>query len=98
MLRLHLLRHAEPLVMGSISSDKDRPLTEYGLKQCETLKTNLNLDWSDITIWCSAAIRTRETALNLLDTKTLPNVVFKEELYLTSMHNLLELIYIMNHQ
>jgi phosphohistidine phosphatase len=92
MLRLHLLRHAEPLVMGSISSDKDRPLTEHGLKQCETLKNNLNLDWSDITIWCSSAIRTRETAFYFLDPKTLTDVVFKEELYLTSMRNLIELI------
>ena len=92
MLRLHLLRHAEPLVMGSISSDKDRPLTEHGLKQCETLKNNLNLDWSDITIWCSSAIRTRETALHLLDTETLNNVCLKEELYHAAMDTLLRLI------
>jgi phosphohistidine phosphatase len=92
MLRLHLLRHAEPLFFGAFSSDKDRPLTEHGLEQCETLKNNLNLDWSNTTIWCSTAVRTRETAVHLLVSETLNNVVFKEELYHAAMSTLLQLI------
>lgn len=92
MLRLHLLRHAEPHVMGSFSSDKERSLSEYGRLQCETLKNNLNLDWSDITIWCSTANRTRETALNLIQTSAFEEIEFKEELYHATLGKLIGLI------
>ncbi len=92
MLRLHLLRHSEPHAFGSFKSDKERSLSEYGKMQCETLRTQLDLDWSDITIWCSTANRTRETALNLVPASVVENIEFKDELYHATIRMLFDLV------
>lgn len=92
MLRLHLLRHAEPLLFGSFSSDKERPLSENGLKQCNKLKENLNTNWDNCTIWCSSAHRTRQTALHVIESNYCDAIIYKNEMYHAPIDVLFHLI------
>ena len=92
MLRLHLLRHAEPLVFGSFSSDKERTLSDHGKTQCKMLKEKLSLDWSNLTVWCSTAQRTKETIDNIIDLSYIDDVEFKEELYHATLSKLIAMI------
>ena len=92
MLRLHLLRHAEPLLFGSFSSDKERPLSEHGLKQCKKIKENLQIDWENCTIWCSSAVRTRQTVLHVIESNYCDAIIYKNEMYHAPVDVLFHLI------
>lgn len=60
MKRLFLLRHAEASM--NAPSDRERPLTDHGLRQAEALGNTLReRDLLPDFVYCSPALRTRQT-------------------------------------
>ncbi|WP_039454774.1 SixA phosphatase family protein [Candidatus Jidaibacter acanthamoebae] len=92
MKKLFLLRHADA-PFNSSQSDFDRALSKKGKEECLYLnKYFLNNPVPEL-ILCSNAIRTKQTAeivLNNLSDKT--NLIFKQELYNSSINNLISII------
>ena len=93
-MNLFLIRHAKTEKTASSGRDFDRKLAEKGQKQGLELQKNLaDFDFKDVTIWCSDAIRTKQT-LSLID-EHFPsqNIEFKNELYLASLQEIRNLIW-----
>ena len=88
---VNFLRHAKTETTSSSGKDYDRNLAPKGRAQCEEIKKIVNSILSDETIiYCSAAIRTRQTAeLIFGDQKS---VSYSEELYLSTKEMILEFI------
>lgn len=93
-MNLFLIRHAKTEKTASSGRDFDRKLTEKGQKQgLELQKFLAEFDFEEVTIWCSDAIRTKQT-LSLID-EHFPsqNIEFKNELYLASSQEIRNLIW-----
>ncbi|MBA8666376.1 histidine phosphatase family protein [Holosporaceae bacterium 'Namur'] len=92
MKKLFLLRHGEaPLIKGL--SDFDRTLNKRGTEECLYLNKYFQNNPVPELILCSNAIRTKQTAeivLNNLSDET--NLIFKQELYNSSINNLISII------
>ncbi|MDG2153130.1 MAG: histidine phosphatase family protein [Crocinitomicaceae bacterium] len=88
---VNFLRHAKTETTSSSGKDYDRNLVPKGHTQCEEIKEILNSILSDETkIFCSAAMRTRQTAgLIFGDQKS---ASYFEELYLSNKETILEFI------
>lgn len=93
-MNLFLIRHAKTEKTASSGRDFDRQLAEKGQKQgLELQKFLAEFDFEEVTIWCSDAIRTKQT-LSLID-EHFPsqNIEFKNELYLASSQEIRNLIW-----
>ena len=88
-MRLHLLRHAEPLLFSNNSQDKTRELAQSGRNQCERLRGQLSRDWSNTALWCSTATRTLQTMRHSLDISSFHEVHLLDDLYNASLTSLL---------
>jgi phosphohistidine phosphatase len=93
MLSLALLRHAKSSWDAGDLEDFDRPLNERGRAAAPVMgKVLRERHFEPQLILCSSAARTRET-LSLLSSaegKPGPEVIFDDQLYLTSPDTLLE--------
>lgn len=88
---LYLIRHS--YAEGSSGkSDFDRPLTSEGSNTTRALGRYLiKSSFNPAIILCSTALRTRETALNLIEELEISdkNVVYKDDIYNASVRELL---------
>ena len=88
---VNFLRHAKTETTSSSGKDYDRNLAPKGHAQCEEIKKIVNSILSDETkIYCSAAVRTRQTAGLIFG--DLKSVSYFEELYLSTKETILEFI------
>lgn len=88
---VNFLRHAKTETTSSSGKDYDRNLAPKGHAQCEEIKKIVNSILSDETkIYCSSAVRTRQTAGLIFG--DLKSVSYFEELYLSTKETLLEFI------
>ena len=88
---VNFLRHAKTETTSSSGKDYDRNLAPKGHAQCEEIKKIVNSILSDETkIYCSAAVRTRQTAGLIFG--DLKSVSYFEELYLSTKEMILEFI------
>lgn len=91
-----LMRHSEAVVelSPSVSKDFDKPLTDNGINQLESVRTQLKLaSFLPDVVLCSPSVRTRQTLewiQEVLGTNV--DVVFDEELYGIEAGRLIEKI------
>ena len=93
-MTLYLIRHAKTEKTATSGNDFDRKLAEKGHLQTEKLSEFIaKFDFSNVDIWCSDAIRTKQT-LSLID-EHFPsqNIEFKNELYVASSQEIRNLIW-----
>ena len=93
-MNLFLIRHAKTETIAISGKDFDRELAEKGRLQAEILNNFIiKFDFDDVDIWCSDAVRTKQT-LSYFDTQfPSTNIEFKNELYLASATEVKELIW-----
>lgn len=93
-MNLFLIRHAKTEKIAISGKDFDRELAEKGRLQAEKLNDFLaKFDFNSVDIWCSDAVRTKQT-LSYFDTQfPSTNIEFKNELYLASASEVKELIW-----
>lgn len=93
-MNLFLIRHAKTEKIAISGKDFDRELAEKGRLQAEKLNDFLaKFDFNSVDIWCSDAVRTKQT-LSYFDTQfPSTNIEFKNELYLASATEVKELIW-----
>ena len=93
-MTLYLIRHAKTEKTATSGNDFDRKLAEKGHLQAEKLNEFIaKFDFSNVDIWCSNALRTKQT-LSYIDTHfPSTNIEFKNELYLASSAEIKELIW-----
>lgn len=93
-MNLFLIRHAKTEKIAISGKDFDRELAEKGRLQAEILNNFITkFDLYDVDIWCSDAVRTKQT-LSYFDTQfPSTNIEFKNELYLASATEVKELIW-----
>ncbi len=60
-MKIHLLRHATPVAHVTSGKDFDRPLSEHGKQECVPLGEYLLEHVPPCEVWCSDALRTRQT-------------------------------------
>jgi len=60
-MKLHIIRHAKPETYSSTGKDFNRKLLPKGITQSELLSDRLKTIKNLGAIWCSEAVRTRET-------------------------------------
>ena len=91
-LIVHLIRHAKTEISSNSGRDFDRRLAPKGHQQCVELQkivqTNIS---SKINIFCSSAIRTKETAAIICDEGH--SIDYFESLYLSDLSGLLDFIW-----
>ena len=93
-MNFFLIRHAKTEKIAISGKDFDRELAEKGRLQAEKLNDFLaKFDFNSVDIWCSDAVRTKQT-LSYFDTQfPSTNIEFKNELYLASATEVKELIW-----
>jgi phosphohistidine phosphatase len=90
-LIVNFLRHAKTELNSLSGRDFDRILIPDGHEQCQEVKSKLNRILSNETkIYCSTAVRTRQTAGLIFGNQKL--VGYFEELYLSNKETILEFI------
>lgn len=88
---VNFLRHAKTELNSLSGRDFDRILIPEGHEQCQEVKSKLNRILSNETkIYCSTAVRTRQTAGLIFGNQKL--VGYFEELYLSNKETILEFI------
>ena len=88
---VNFLRHAKTELNSLSGRDFDRILIPDGHEQCQEVKSKLNRILSNETkIYCSTAVRTRQTAGLIFGNQKL--VGYFEELYLSNKETILEFI------
>lgn len=60
-MKIHLIRHAEPSASAESRKDIDRALCQTGIDQASKLGLYLKEKGLDCEVWCSSALRTRQT-------------------------------------
>ena len=93
-MNLFLIRHAKTEKTSTSVNDFDRKLAEKGHLQAEKLNDFIaKFDFNNVDIWCSDAVRTKQT-LSFIDAHfPSTNIEFKNELYLASATEIRELIW-----
>jgi phosphohistidine phosphatase len=93
-MRLHLIRHAKTNQFSPTGQDFDRQLMDRGWKQCAELDTYLRkYTFSNATVLCSSAARTKETLEGIKSNFKESEIHFLEELYLCSLRTYLKVIW-----
>lgn len=93
-MNLFLIRHAKTEKTAISGKDFDRELAEKGRLQAKKLNIFITkFDFNDVEIWCSDAVRTKQT-LSYIDTQfQSTNIEFKNELYLAPSTSIKEQIW-----
>ena len=98
-MKLYLIRHGKAESSSESGRDFDRALAEKGIKQSEELGKYLSQTpfASDLILWCSDALRTKETLASMRTSVKLPKAIYSKELYLCSQDNLIQKIWAQDH-
>jgi phosphohistidine phosphatase len=89
--QLYLFRHAEAIEKRFHESDKERELTPRGVNQSMQMGVHLSQGFFSLdTIFCSTAMRARQTATLTADTLKFDSqrIIFDDELYDASTRTL----------
>ncbi len=93
-MTLYLIRHAKTEKTATSGNDFDRKLAEKGHLQSEKLNEFVaKLDFNNVDIWCSDALRTKQTFSYIDSHFPSTNIEFKNELYLASSQEIRNLIW-----
>lgn len=92
-MKIHLIRHAKTLQASFNEHDFNRHLMEKGILQANALANHLKSNSIECEVWCSDAVRTKETLAILAQKCNFKNVVFSSDLYLCSKRTFLELLW-----
>ena len=93
-MNLFLIRHAKTEKTSTSGNDFDRELAEKGQLQAEKLNNVLaKFDFNSVDIWCSDAVRTKQTLSYIDNHFPSANIEFNNELYLASAKTIRELIW-----
>ena len=90
-MKLTILRHAATEPNSITGNDFDRKLKNEGRHQCHKLRKYFELLCFQ-SVWCSSALRTKETAQLILTDKH-PEPLFFDEMYLATNEDLLQKIW-----
>lgn len=89
-MKLHLIRHAKTLQPEINERDFNRHLMEKGKRQAKALAKYLDELSVSCEVWCSEAVRTRETLTILQQKCKFSSVTYMNDLYLCSAKTFLE--------
>ncbi len=92
-MKLYLLRHAKTQPTSKTGRDFDRCLALKGHLQGEELKTFFLQITPNCDVWCSSAMRTRETLDFLLPNSSFKEITYSEDIYLCSAQTYLKKIW-----
>lgn len=95
-MKLHLIRHAKTLQPEMNERDFDRHLMEKGKRQAKALGIYLSERLVSSEVWCSDAVRTRETLTILEEKCKFLTVTYMNDLYLCSAKTFLSKLWIDN--
>lgn len=91
-MRLHLIRHGKTEAIREGQRDFDRELVPRGIAQSEAIGHLINGS-QNLKIYCSSAVRTRQTFKSIASIATLSEACYLEDLYLCSKETFLDLIW-----
>jgi phosphohistidine phosphatase len=90
---IHFLRHAKTNQLSPSGRDYDRELLPRGYEQLKEFREYVSLKLLHIEhIYCSSAMRTRQTLNEITDLFPKASISFHEDLYLASWSELLQFI------
>lgn len=89
-MKLHLIRHAKTHQAGYNENDFNRRLMEKGIQQSIELGKYLKANSISAEVWCSEAVRTKETLAIIQKECDWQDVTFSRDLYLCSKRTFLE--------
>lgn len=93
-MRLHLIRHAKTNQFSPTGRDFDRQLMQRGWNQCVDLDLFLSKkELQKALVYCSSAVRTRETLEGICKNFNAENIQYHEDLYLCSFKTYLNHIW-----
>ncbi|MDG1147222.1 MAG: phosphoglycerate mutase family protein [Crocinitomicaceae bacterium] len=92
-MKLHLIRHGNAENESQSGHDFDRSLSTKGVNQTLNLGIYLNLKINDCEVWCSGAVRTRETLKSISKSYSNLQPIYFRDLYLCSKQDLLHHIW-----
>lgn len=92
MKTLDLLRHAKAEVPDYGQSDHSRALAKKGLKQCQEKAARAKDLLKPSLVWCSDALRTKQTAQNIGAELGIANIVYDPALYLSGLYDYIEVL------
>lgn len=95
-MKLHLLRHAKTLPTSDTGKDIDRALSVKGISQSNLMGDYFKSVHGIEGVWCSSAMRTRQTLDIVRYHKPLEQPHVLDDLYLCSRDQFLEMIW--NHE
>lgn len=81
-MKLHIIRHAEPATSSNTGKDIDRTLTATGIEEARVLAEYLSERVSGCEVWCSGAVRTRETLDTLQKTISFGDCIYYPDFHL----------------
>ena len=93
MKTLHLLRHAKAVEDESDGTDHARPLAKRGIKAAKALAEHLaGTDFAVDRVFCSTALRTRETYDLVAPALNKASVAFRDRLYLVDAGDFMDFV------
>lgn len=92
-MKLHLLRHAKTSPTSDTGKDIDRPLSVKGISQSNLMGNYLINKGNLVDVWCSSAVRTRQTLDIVQYHAALNQASIKDDLYLCSRDLYLEMLW-----
>jgi len=93
-LILHLLRHSKTNQISSSGKDFDRKLLDRGKEQARMMAEHFkNMSIAQTSVYCSSAIRTRETLAILQEEIIFSEITYLDDLYLASQASLLQFLW-----
>ena len=92
-MKLHLIRHAKTLQASFNENDFNRRLMKHGIFQADSLADYLKSKSISCDVWCSEAIRTKETLAIINEKCAFKKIEYYNELYLCSKRTFLELLW-----
>ncbi|RFC53939.1 SixA phosphatase family protein [Brumimicrobium aurantiacum] len=98
-MKLYLLRHGDAEINSSTGKDFDRGLSELGKKQVDRVKKRMEKVAPNVefTVFCSSALRTKETWKVLSPVIEEQELEFLDDLYLADNNHLLNFLWNVNH-
>ena len=91
---LHLLRHSKTNQISSSGKDFDRELLDRGKEQARMMSEHFKeMSIAQTSVYCSSAIRTRETLAIIQKEINFSNITYLDHLYLASEAALLQFLW-----
>ena len=91
---LHLLRHSKTNQISSSGKDFDRKLLDRGKEQARMMAEHFKeMPIITASVYCSSAIRTRETLAIIQEEINFSDITYLDHLYLASQASLLQFLW-----